>query len=880
MSTFALLLLSAFSFGNVKEKRDSIPGTALLSYIDKTGKVKPVHTAEEWETRRLQILDSMQAVMGKLPERKNLPPFNLQILDSLSTKYYIRYNIRFTVAENETQPAFLYVPVQQGGKKKLPAMLALHQTELIGKKSVDGQGPFVNLAYAKELAQRGYIVIAPDYPDFGDLKDYDFKADRYESGTMKSIFDNIRCVDLLMSMPDVDTARIGVIGHSLGGHNAIFTAAFDSRLKVVVSSCGWTLMHDYFSGDSLTAQKFGGKLWPWAQERYMPLMREKYALDPDKVPFDFDEVIAAIAPRAFFSNSPLFDANFSVEGVKKGVARVATVYDFLNVKSNLQVYYPDCKHDFPVQVRWQAYRFIDSVFDRLPETKVGYSFLNNPHYFKRMELFARQKEQKNIVMLGNSLTERGQWDTILNRKDVANRGIGSDVTEGYINRINDVFDLKPKICFIEGGVNDLARNIPRETIITNLGTLIDTLRSESIIPVLNTVTLVTDKYKAIDPKTFNSSIKDLNIAIEALAKEKKVILINLNPKITNGDYVLKQYAVNDGIHYTAETYSLWEKEITGILKYENAAWLQEQPHAAWQPRDSQGEVVFKNKIWILGGWFNSYEAPPRDVWNSANGKDWEKVTDNAPWLHSDLAMSVVFKNKIWMMGGWYKGRLEGHSASNQVWSSEDGKKWKSVTGAASWSPRVAAAVVVFKGKMWLLGGTENYYFGDQKSLKNDVWFTSNGKDWKLATANAGWQPRAYHQAAVLNGKIYVFGGGNYVPEYFALNDVWCSEDGVQWTKVCDAAPWHERIWFSSVVYRNRIWVMGGWSGNPYKNWSDLWYTEDGKEWKQYFSFPVWKERHEFSAFVFRDKIWVAGGMTPPLVNDVWSLQLPADWQGE
>ena len=134
---------------------------------------------------------------------------------------------------------------------------------------------------------------------------------------------------------------------------------------------------------------------------------------------------------------------------------------------------------------------------------------------------------------------------------------------------------------------------------------------------------------------------------------------------------------------------------------------------------------------------------------------------------------------------------------------QDGVKWKAETKAASWSPRMAAAVVVFKGKLWLLGGTESYYFGDKKSLKNDVWYSSNGKDWKLATADAGWPPRAYHQATVLNGKIYVFGGGNYVPEYFALNDVWSSGDGVHWTKACDA-PWHERIWFSSVGYRNRI----------------------------------------------------------------------------
>ncbi len=308
----------------------------------------------------------------------------------------------------------------------------------------------------------------------------------------------------------------------------------------------------------------------------------------------------------------------------------------------------------------------------------------------------------------------------------------------------------------------------------------------------------------------------------------------------------------------------------------NPDWIQETQHANWQVRDSQGEVVYKNKLWILGGWFNSYEAPPRDVWSSSNGKDWKLVNKSAPWTHSDLSMSIVFKNKMWIMGGWYNGRLEGHSASNEVWSSKDGVKWTAETKAASWSPRVAAAVVVFKGKLWLLGGTENYYFGDKKSLKNDVWYSSNGKDWKLATADAGWPPRAYHQAAVLNGKIYVFGGGNYVPEYFALNDVWSSDDGIHWTKVGDA-PWHERIWFSSVVYRDRMWVMAGWSNNPYKNWSDIWYTRDGKEWKQYTSNVIWKERHEPSAFVFQDKIWIAGGMTPPLVNDVWSLQLPKGW---
>src|SRR5699024_5532546 len=119
-----------------------------------------------------------------------------------------------------------------------PAMLALHPTGALGKKIVDGQSSLQNRAYAKELAQRGYVVIAPDYPDFGDLSNYNFKSDRYQSGTMKSIFDDIRCVDLLQARRDVDPDRIGVIGHSLGGHSAMFVGAFDPRLKVIVSSCG------------------------------------------------------------------------------------------------------------------------------------------------------------------------------------------------------------------------------------------------------------------------------------------------------------------------------------------------------------------------------------------------------------------------------------------------------------------------------------------------------------------------------------------------------------------------------------------------------------------------------------------------------------------
>ena len=237
-------------------------------------------------------------------------------------------------------------------------------------------------------------------------------------------------------------------------------------------------------------------------------------------------------------------------------------------------------------------------------------------------------------------------------------------------------------------------------------------------------------------------------------------------------------------------------------------------------------------------------------------------------------MTLAFGGRMWLMGGWYNGRLPGHSASNEVWSSRDGANWTQVTSHAGWTPRLAAGAVVFKGKMWILGGTENYYFGDDTSLKNDVWSSADGKKWECVTPHAGWSPRGYLPAVVHDGKIWVMGGGNYVPRYHALNDVWSSPDGVHWTQATPAAPWHPRLWFSAAAYRDRLWVLGGWSNNPSENWGDVWYSRDGRNWKALKSNRIWKARHEESVYVFQDKLWVAGGHARPLNSEVWSLSIP------
>ena len=351
-----LLMVAFLLFGC----NEYAPESHLLYYKEENGLERPVKRPSQWKIKRQQILAGMELAMGKLPDMSNLPDFDMQISETVTGDRYTRITINFKAAENERVTANLYIPLYTEPDVKLPAILALHGTARdIGKLAIDREFSRPNREYASELAERGYVVIAPDYPGMGELSGHDFDNDRYESGTMKAIFNHMRCVDLLQTMKEVDPERIGVIGHSLGGHNSMFVGVFDTRLKVIVSSCGWTLM-DYYD-KSITGIGNPRTLAPWAQDVYMPYIRDKYNLDPKKVPFDFDEVIAALAPRAFFSNSPVGDTNFDVEGVKKGMEEVAEVYRFFKSEENLQVRYPDAEHDFPEEVRFEAYEFIDKI---------------------------------------------------------------------------------------------------------------------------------------------------------------------------------------------------------------------------------------------------------------------------------------------------------------------------------------------------------------------------------------------------------------------------------------------------------------------------------------------------------------------------------------
>jgi pimeloyl-ACP methyl ester carboxylesterase len=282
-----------------------------------------------------------EAVAGRLPPRDRTPIAVEELGSAEAGAGYRRQKVRYGAKPGNPVYAWVLTPEKWTGR----AALCLHQTTKIGKDEPAGLGGKPNLHYAHELAQRGYLCLAPDYPSFGDDVT-DFPKDVFgagvASGTMKGIINHRRGVDLLLGR---GAKTVVAIGHSLGGHNTLFVTAFDRRIRAAVTSCGFTAMAKYK----------GGNLKGWDQDRYMPRVRERYQNDPAKLPWDFPDLLRMMAGRRVFISAPLHDDNFDNSGVRDCVRAVGGKFR----RGALETAYPDCGHDFPMEVRQQAYAFLD-----------------------------------------------------------------------------------------------------------------------------------------------------------------------------------------------------------------------------------------------------------------------------------------------------------------------------------------------------------------------------------------------------------------------------------------------------------------------------------------------------------------------------------------
>ena len=192
------------------------------------------------------------------------------------------------------------------------------------------------------------------------------------------------------------------------------------------------------------------------------------------------------------------------------------------------------------------------------EVKVqDWKIQNDPYYKHRKSQFEQlmNNEKYETMMLGDSITDEGLWDELLNSDKVQNRGISGDTTSGVLDRLNSISSNIQQV-FIMIGVNDIMRGKEVDEIYANYLKIIKTFKDKNIKVYIQSTLYIGETRKA----DFNPKVEELNKRLEKYASENKITFINLNP-IFAPNKVLKKEFTFDDLHLNGTAYKLWTQEI-------------------------------------------------------------------------------------------------------------------------------------------------------------------------------------------------------------------------------------------------------------------------------------------------------------------------------
>ncbi|WP_053827261.1 GDSL-type esterase/lipase family protein [Lascolabacillus massiliensis] len=183
-------------------------------------------------------------------------------------------------------------------------------------------------------------------------------------------------------------------------------------------------------------------------------------------------------------------------------------------------------------------------------------------YYQRVSLFEKLPvSNEDIIFLGNSITNGGEWAELLNDIRIKNRGISGDVCQGVLDRLNSIIDGEPSKIFLLIGINDLARGISSDSIVSGTEKIIDRIKSDSpnSLIYIQSILPVNDSFGMFSRHTKHKEIiKSLNNKLESLANSKKVKFIDLYSHfVTPGTNNLNPEYTNDGLHLMGEGYIKW-----------------------------------------------------------------------------------------------------------------------------------------------------------------------------------------------------------------------------------------------------------------------------------------------------------------------------------
>ncbi len=328
----------------------------LFPLLQKEGDVcARIQSIQEWEQKRDRILGVLESIIGTSSKAKIIPPY-ADILGEASFSNYKRFHLRISSEPDDWITAYLLIPDPMP-VKPVPAMIVLHQTVSQGKDEPCGIEGNAEMAFALELAQKGFVCIVPDMIGFGErtppgAPPYHnalqfFRKHPDWSFFGKMVWDIRQVVNYLETLPFVDMYRLGCMGHSHGGYGTIIGAIFEPRITAVVVSCGFTTLRK----DPIPER--------WSHLTALMPKLGFYKDHIEEAPFDWHEIIACMAPRPFYLWGTLNDAIFpSIDNFPEIFEQVESVYSLYGAKDYFHPRLGEGPHSFPTEQRNEAYNWL------------------------------------------------------------------------------------------------------------------------------------------------------------------------------------------------------------------------------------------------------------------------------------------------------------------------------------------------------------------------------------------------------------------------------------------------------------------------------------------------------------------------------------------